>query len=1034
MNAPLKFLVSVLIVLVFVSTLSHAQSPGAAEANQAAYGLFSQGKYSDAAAAYEKLLKDYPTDAIVGVAQIQLAFSYFFMGRFDDALAQLKKATSGPPLPPELKQVADGLLPQILAAKASAMPAADAKRKTAFEEAIAKFTAFITAYPKAEDLENVIYSRAISNYQIGKYDETVKDCELNIQQFPQSPTIATTKNLLAITLATQGSIELSKSSDKDKAFPLYKRAADTLRELIKNKQDVALYNEANFQLAEILFNQAGFSDEAARPALFKEALEAYRAIVPKDEIIKMQQDRVAAFPERRAAAALQRNQALLKQLDRENLRELTKLEELKNKTDQVASALLKMSEIFYQQGNINAARTLLRHVARFLTTDDDKKRAQYFMTMTYALQGNTDLALAGYEEFQSKHKGDALADNLPVTIGSMLLGQNKPQDAIKYFDESLTIYPSGRFVGLSVVNKATAESKMGQNDSAAKTFQDFLSKNPPPEIGVIAQSGLANIYKDTAKWDEAIAAYKTVVEKFPNTPQAIEAGYWIGLATQQKGDNAAAIPLLDAFVKAQPEHPYASLALYSKGGAQLATNDKAGGVESLALLAEKYPDSPAAPFTYFMRAQFAGQDGKADEVVALMKQFIEKYPKDDKIFFAYESVAQSYLQGGKPDEGLAMYREFAQKYEDLPQAADALQKVAELQRAAAEGLGRYGALNEAERTKWTEGMDSATSTAEELLTKYPDSPQVALALRTLLQIQRLKAGAEISQPSEVETYFKNLSDAASNPSTKSKIMFALADYVKDQDSARAFEIMSTSYDPQVVYSPTDLDTFGLALLTNKKNDEAAAVFEKLAKDYPVPAGVSPTKASPLVQEAQANALFGKARIAQESGQTAEAGKLFEQLKTLYKWSPKVLEADYGIAQSYKAQGKGDEAIALLGAIIRANTATADLRANSFLLFGDIMLDKKNTATDPKEKEKFLAASIDNYLKVAQFYGGVPKAASRGLWLGAQLLEEQANASTDAKFKTAQLAKAKAAYETLVKDYPASEFAQKAQERVAALGK
>jgi outer membrane protein assembly factor BamD (BamD/ComL family) len=237
-----------------------------------------------------------------------------------------------------------------------------------------------------------------------------------------------------------------------------------------------------------------------------------------------------------------------------------------------------------------------------------------------------------------------------------------------------------------------------------------------------------------------------------------------------------------------------------------------------------------------------------------------------------------------------------------------------------------------------------------------------------------------------------------------------------------------------VYSPTDLDTFGLALLTNKKNDEAAAVFEKLAKDYPVPAGVSPTKASPLVQEAQANALFGKARIAQESGQTAEAGKLFEQLKTLYKWSPKVLEADYGIAQSYKAQGKGDEAIALLGAIIRANTATADLRANSFLLFGDIMLDKKNTATDPKEKEKFLAASIDNYLKVAQFYGGVPKAASRGLWLGAQLLEEQANASTDAKFKTAQLAKAKAAYETLVKDYPASEFAQKAQERVAALGK
>jgi outer membrane protein assembly factor BamD (BamD/ComL family) len=246
--------------------------------------------------------------------------------------------------------------------------------------------------------------------------------------------------------------------------------------------------------------------------------------------------------------------------------------------------------------------------------------------------------------------------------------------------------------------------------------------------------------------------------------------------------------------------------------------------------------------------------------------------------------------------------------------------------------------------------------------------------------------------------------------------------------------MTSSYDSSVVYAPADLDTYGTALLANKKVPDALAVFEKLEKDYPIPAGTAPTKAAPLVQEAQAIALFGRGRVAQEEGKTAEAGKLFEQLKTLYPWSPKVLEANYGIAASLQQQGKTEEALTLLTGIIRAPTATAELRANSMLLGGQLMIDKMNAATDPKQKEQFLGAAIDYYIKIAQFYGGVPQAAAKGLWEGAQLIEQQANASTDPKFKAAQLPKAKAAYEMLVKDFPNSEYTAKAQERITALGK
>ena len=116
---------------------------------------------------------------------------------------------------------------------------------------------------------------------------------------------------------------------------------------------------------------------------------------------------------KKAAALRAGNVALKRQLDRDNERELKKLAELQGKPDQTATALLKMAEIYFQQGKNNEARVVLSHVTPFLTTPEDKKRALYFTTMTYALQNSADRAVAGYNQFQAAHKGDMLADNLP---------------------------------------------------------------------------------------------------------------------------------------------------------------------------------------------------------------------------------------------------------------------------------------------------------------------------------------------------------------------------------------------------------------------------------------------------------------------------------------------------------------------------------------------------------------------------------------------------------------------------------------------
>src|SRR5207248_9606076 len=127
------------------------------------------------------------------------------------------------------------------------------------------------------------------------------------------------------------------------------------------------------------------------------------------------------------------------------------------------------------------------------------------------------------------------------------------------------------------------------------------------------------------------------------------------------------------------------------------------------------------------------------------------------------------------------------------------------------------------------------------------------------------------------------------------------------------------------------------------------------------------------------------------------------------------------------KGKYDEAMNLLIGIIRAPTATAELRANSMLLGGQI-----------EEKKNALEPAIDYYIKIATFYEGVPTAASEGLWRGAQLLEQQAASLPDSTkeknkpTKPGQMAKAVKAYKDLVEKYPTSDYAAKARERLESL--
>ena len=216
------------------------------------------------------------------------------------------------------------------------------------------------------------------------------------------------------------------------------------------------------------------------------------------------------------------------------------------------------------------------------------------------------------------------------------------------------LLPGERDTLLPLLSKAQEERQQRRFSEALSTYQGVLAKNPSAAVEVIAQAGVGNVYANLKKWDESIAAYQIVRDKYAGTPQAIEAEYWIALCTAERGSHAAAIPLLDAFVRANPDNALAPLALYELGTSQIATGEKKGGLATLELLSQKYPQSEAASYTYFIRSQSCVEEQKTAEAMEILKQFLVRYPNDAKVLDANYGIAELLKNQGKLDEALVI--------------------------------------------------------------------------------------------------------------------------------------------------------------------------------------------------------------------------------------------------------------------------------------------------------------------------------------------------------------------------------------------
>lgn len=976
--------------------LAQAPAPGAppgqpatldAQAMQKGEQLSNEGKYADAAASYEEVVKKYPASPFVPEANFKAGYAHYLAGDYDDAVASFKNVMNGKNVQPELSELAMSMTPQVMATKASKLPQQDPAKKVALGDAVKLFDAYLQKYPNSDEVESANYGKALALFQLTNYEEAVKSLTTNLTKFTQSPTIQDSQYMLAMTYGTIANTAMQKSgAENATTAKYYDDAEKLLRDIIAKRTNLALVNDAQFQVGELLLARGGFmsADKTKQAAVFSEAIDAFRSVQTKEYVIQRQKERIAQFSDLRTKAGIAKDVAGLQKYKRVIDKEQEKLAQIESRPDQTVTAKFKVGMIYFQEGELNKARVLFNYIDQMGLTDDpeQKKQLLYFVTMTYGAQGVVDKAVEKYNAFEASYKGDPIAENLQLVIGAMYLEgkSSNPATALKYFKEGLEIYPQGKFVGATMLAESQAMIQLKDFGEAVKLLSSKQAQDLPKDQAVDAEFFKASILEQTGKKAEAIAQFKKVRDTYPGTPQAEQSFYQVGQLMKDV-DPKGAITELNSFISKFPKSQYLPQAMFALGGAQTATNQKDAALSTFREMASKFPKSEPAHYSYFDRGKILSDLQKYDDCVKVMREFIDNYPDNSLVYQAYDFIAQIRASQQKGMEAITTYSEFVEKHPKDPNAAEALLKLSSLWKAYADSQGPYLAIDEKKRTEWKKGVESSTEAAEKLVTNFPDSQPVALALNNLLDVQKMQKSAKLKTEADIDQYFHDLaSKFSSKPATESKILFTLASFTFERDKAKALQEMNKAYKPNLKFAPEDIDLYGQSLIENHKLKEAATVYQKLSDDYPLPKGGDPKTAPRAIQEAQAIALAGQGKALQEMGDApnrAKAAKMFEDLEQFYPWSPKMLEVNYGTAVALHDKGDESQAVARLREVIKAQKASAELRAKSMLLLGKIF-----------EANQMWEAAIDNYIKISAYYSGVPKVAAEGLWRGAQLQERQ----------------------------------------------
>jgi TolA-binding protein len=262
-----------------------------------------------------------------------------------------------------------------------------------------------------------------------------------------------------------------------------------------------------------------------------------------------------------------------------------------------------------------------------------------------ALQQRTlyDLAADEYGAIERDFAGDPLAERARLERGICLFQLQQyaaAQEELAPLRSRATAFGDVEaeqllvYLGLAQYNLGRAAAGAARDqwlDAALESLAAELTQFPDGKLTPQAAFYHAESLYARHRLREAVAAYRALVERYPEHPQRAEALYALAVAQAESHDYAGAVASFARFEREYPQHPDHGEArarhgdaLYALAHEQFAGGDGESAARSIEWLLAEYPESALVPPALALRARIQLKTSKRAAAEASLDQCLQR--------------------------------------------------------------------------------------------------------------------------------------------------------------------------------------------------------------------------------------------------------------------------------------------------------------------------------------------------------------------------------------------------------------------------
>ena len=680
--------------------------------------------------------------------------------------------------------------------------------------------------PKGDDAARIDYALGLCSMELGEYDRAAREFQTFLQTYPDAPQRVDATYRRAYCLFESGqlapAVELAAEASQSAQGPLltalldlqaealfrqaeYAQAAEVLetlrqRELTEPQVlriDMRLgqcqyqldqYDQAIATLAPLAENKKVLAELSLHPALLalgdsliqagqyekaRKVLDAYLSVSQKQRPRAQYYLAIAQLRDGQADAAARSFQKVLEGKDaspwvQRTLLEYGQMKYRGKELDEAGEMLARLSQanppaelaapaiylrawMCKDKGEFADARNLFE---TFVTTWPEHDLAVDAALQQAICTMRTEKYDAAAELFAAWLEANEQApqrDQARRLYAQCLLENKKHREAAKLLD-GLAENPKTASPEV-LYDLAWSRKESAEPDAAIAAYRTLLERYPEHDLAGKARLELADMLYAEGQFKEAAERLKPIVlDQQADEKTRAAAQYRLAWCYEKLDEPAQAASSFESFAAAWPEHESTPSALYQGANTYMSIKKYDQAIAMLRTLVEKHPDNPLARQGMIRLAQAQADAGQFAPSQASYRVFLAKYPDDTLVYLARFGMGWALENQGKYDEARTWYAKVIDTHQG-PTAARAQYRIGQtylaqrnFSRAAREFIATdtvYGGTEWAARALLESGtaftklgkLAQARSQYDLLIRKYPDTAPARTARKRIEQLK-----------------------------------------------------------------------------------------------------------------------------------------------------------------------------------------------------------------------------------------------------------------------------------------------------------